>query len=226
MESIRGTSGMGEAHSAAAAYMAAWNAIRQPELDKKNPRFGNRYASLLSMQNAIRKACSGLGIVYRQSTQVAPEGVFLVSEVMGEGERIELSRYPLTVTANDQDNGRNLTYAKRQQCGVDWGICGDEDDDGNAQAPQGRKASPARIRRREPPSDSKDMATAAMEEARAATADALTAAKRRAADAMRAYCERNEADYGAELEEFKERMALHTEDPSWFEAQASFYEAN
>ena len=43
---------------------------------------------------------------------------------------------------------------------------------------------------------------------------------------MRAYCERNEADYGAELEEFKGRMALHAEDPSWFEAQASFYEAN
>ena len=226
MEPIRGTGGTGEAHSAAAAYMAAWNAIRQPELDKKNPRFGNRYASLLSMQNAIRKACSGLGIVYRQSTQVAPEGVFLVSEVMGEGERIELSRYPLTVSANDQENGKNLTYAKRQQCGVDWGICGDEDDDGNAQAQQWRKAPPARARRREPPSGSKDTAMAAMEEARAATADALTAAKRRAADAMRAYCERNEADCGAELEEFKERMALHAEDPSWFEAQASFYEAN
>lgn len=226
MESIRGTSGMGEAHSAAAAYMAAWNAIRQPELDKKNPRFGNRYASLLSMQNAIRKACSGLGIVYRQSTQVAPEGVFLVSEVMGEGERIELSRYPLTVSANDQENGKNLTYAKRQQCGVDWGICGDEDDDGEAQAQQGRKASPARSRRREPLSDPKGMASAAMEEARAATADALTAAKRRAADAMRAYCERSEADYGTELEEFKENMRGHADDPSWFEAQASFYEAN
>ena len=67
---------------------------------------------------------------------------------------------------------------------------------------------------------------AALEEARVATADALTAAKRRAADAMRAYCERNGADYGAEVEEFKEQMALHAEDPSWFEAQASFYEAN
>lgn len=67
---------------------------------------------------------------------------------------------------------------------------------------------------------------AAIEEARAATVDALTAAKRRAADAMRAYCERNGADYGAEVEEFKERMALHADDPSWFEAQASFYEAN
>ena len=223
MESIKGTNG---AHSAAAAYMAAWNAIKQPELDKRNPRFGNRYASLLSMQNAIRKACGGLGIVYRQSTQVAPDGVFLVSEIMGEGERIELSRYPLTVSANDQENGKNLTYAKRQQCGVDWGICGDEDDDGNAQAPQGRKASPARGRRREPITDSKGMANAAMEEARAATVDALTVAKRRAADAMRAYCERNGADYGAEVEEFKERMALHADDPSWFEAQASFYEAN
>ena len=223
MESIRGTDG---AHSAAAAYMAAWNAIKQPELDKKNPRFGNRYASLLSMQNAIRKACGGLGIVYRQSTQVAPEGVFLVSEIMGEGERIELSRYPLTVSANDQENGKNLTYAKRQQCGVDWGICGDEDDDGEAQAQQGRKASPARSRRSEPPSDSNDMASAAMEEARAATVDALMAAKKRANDAMHAYCERRGIDYGAEVEKFKGNMCGHADDPSWFEAQARFYEAN
>ena len=212
--------------SAAACYMAAWSRIEQPELDKENPRFKTRYASLLSMQRSIRKACGGLGIVYRQATEVVGGETFLVSEVMGDGDRVELSRYPLTVTANDQDNGRNLTYAKRQQCGVDWGICGDEDDDGNAQAPQGRKASPARGRRREPTPDSKGMANAAMEEARAATADALTAAKRRAADSMRAYCERNGADYGAEVEEFKERMALHADDPSWFEAQASFYEAN
>lgn len=212
--------------SAAACYMAAWNRIEQPELDKENPRFKTRYASLLSMQRSIRKACGGLGIVYRQATEVVGGETFLVSEVMGDGDRVELSRYPLTVTANDQDNGRNLTYAKRQQCGVDWGICGDEDDDGNAQAPQARKASPARGRRREPITASKGMANAAMEEARAATADALAAAKRRAADAMRAYCERNGADYGTELEEFKERMALHAEDPSWFEAQASFYEAN
>lgn len=212
--------------SAAACYMAAWNRIEQPELDKENPRFKTRYASLLSMQRSIRKACGGLGIVYRQATEVVGGETFLVSEVMGDGDRVELSRYPLTVTANDQDNGRNLTYAKRQQCGVDWGICGDEDDDGNAQAPQARKASPARGRRREPLSDSKGMANSAMEEARAATADALTAAKRRAADAMLAYCDRNGADYGAEVEEFKERMALHADDPSWFEAQASFYEAN
>lgn len=212
--------------SAAACYMAAWNRIEQPELDKENPRFKTRYASLLSMQRSIRKACGGLGIVYRQATEVVGGETFLVSEVMGDGDRVELSRYPLTVTANDQDNGRNLTYAKRQQCGVDWGICGDEDDDGNAQAQQGRKASPARIRRREPPSDSKDMASAAMEEARAATADALMAAKKRANDAMRAFCERRRTDYGAEVEKFKENMRGHADDPSWFEAQASFYEAN
>lgn len=206
MESIRGASGMSGAHSAAAAYMAAWNAIKQPELDKRNPRFGNRYASLLSMQNAIRKACGGLGIVYRQSTQVAPEGVFLVSEVMGEGERIELSRYPLTVSANDQENGKNLTYAKRQQCGVDWGICGDEDDDGEAQAKSARKPKP--------------------KPAQKPATDQLHDAKKRANDAMVAYCERRGKDYDTELDDFRENMRGHAEDPSWFEAQASFYKAN
>lgn len=203
MESIRGTGG---AHSAAAAYMAAWNAIKQPELDKRNPRFGNRYASLLSMQNAIRKACGGLGIVYRQSTQVAPDGVFLVSEVMGEGERIELSRYPLTVSANDQENGKSLTYAKRQQCGVDWGICGDEDDDGEAQAKAARNPKPKPAQKPAP--------------------DPLHDAKKRANDAMVAYCERRGKDYDTELDDFRENMRGHESDPSWFEAQAGFYERN
>lgn len=208
MESIRGTSGMRETNSAAAAYMAAWNAIKQPELDKKNPRFGNRYASLLSMQNAIRKACGGLGIVYRQSTQVTPEGTYLVSEVMGESERIELSRYPLTVSANDQDNGKNLTYAKRQQCGVDWGICGDEDDDGEAQAKAARKPS----RKQQP--------------APKPAPDPLKDAKARANAAMKGYCERNGESYEEELGELKINMRGHEEDPSWFQAQANFYESN
>lgn len=197
------------APTAAAAYMAAWNAIKQPELDKKNPRFGNRYASLLSMQNAIRKACGGLGIVYRQSTQVTPEGTFLVSEVMGESERIELSRYPLTVSANDQENGKNLTYAKRQQCGVDWGICGDEDDDGEAQAKAMKPAPKAK------PKPAPKQAP-----------DALKAAKSHANKAMKEFCERNNADYAIELAEFLDNMRGHEEDAGWFERQATYYEAN
>ena len=52
------------------------------------------------------------------------------------------------------------------------------------------------------------------------------AAKKRANDAMRAYCERKGTDYGAEVEEFKENMRGHADDPSWFDAQASFYEEN
>lgn len=193
---------MTDAKGAAACYMAAWNSIEQPELDKTNPRFGTKYASLLSMQKSIRKACGGLGIVYRQSTEVTDNGVFLVSEIMSEADRIELSRYPLTVSGNDQDNGRNLTYAKRQQCGVDWGICGDEDDDGNAQAPQGRKPKPA------------------------PKADPLTKAKRDANEAMKAFCDRKGYDYGLELEEFRENMRGHEDDPTWFEAQANYYGSN
>lgn len=186
---------------AAACYMAAWNRIEQPELDRVNPRFGTKYASLLSMQKSIRKACGGLGIVYRQSTEVTEGGTFLVSEVMGESDRVELSRYPLTVSANDQDNGRNLTYAKRQQCGVDWGICGDEDDDGNAQAPQAARGL-------------------------APKADPLAKAKRDANKAMKGWCSRNGADYAAEVEEFRENMRGHEDDPSWFEAQANYYGSN
>lgn len=68
---------------------------------------------------------------------------------------------------------------------------------------------------------------AAIEAAQAATADQeLREAKARAAAELRGYCERNGVPYEEELADFKERMAHHAEDPSWFQAQANFYGSN
>lgn len=67
----------------------------------------------------------------------------------------------------------------------------------------------------------------AMQEAReAVAADPLKEAKRDANEAMKAFCERNGADYAAEVEEFRENMRGHEDDPSWFEAQANYYGSN
>lgn len=114
------------------AFSKAWQSVKQPDLDGENPHFHSKYATLANMQSRIRDACAANGIAYTQSL-IAKEGgrSEIVSAVVGGAERMELSRYPIALTQNPQSNGSLMTYIKRQLCGIDWGICGDEDDDGN-----------------------------------------------------------------------------------------------
>lgn len=135
---------MAEEANLTAAYAKAWAEIKQPDLDGSNPHFKSKYATLASTQACIRKACADNGIAYVQRVSLTEGGAVLVSEVVGAGETLHLSDYPVQFVPNPQSNGSMLTYAKRQLCCIDWGVCGDEDDDGNAaaQPPQnGRQAA-------------------------------------------------------------------------------------
>lgn len=120
-------------------YAAAWGEVRQPDLDGVNPHYKSRYATLAAVQGCIREACAKHGIAYVQLLTLSDSGAIVKSEVMGGGEVMGLSFYPLQLGANAQGNGSMLTYAKRQLASIDWGICGDEDDDGQGAA----QASPA-----------------------------------------------------------------------------------
>ena len=116
-------------------FVEAWGEIENPALDRVNPHFKNKYATLKSTLGVIRKACKPHGIAYVQKL-VASDGVrefrsFLLSE---DGEEMALSSFPVERPSNPQAFGSNLTYAKRQQAQADWGITGEEDDDGNAAA--------------------------------------------------------------------------------------------
>ena len=130
--------------SAAQRYVAAWNAVENPPLDKVNPQFKNRYASLAATLDEVRKACKPQGIAYMQRLVRLEDGrrAFRSSIVTDAGEAMELSEFPVETPPNPQSFGSNLTYAKRQQAQADWGIVGDEDDDAEAavkgaQRPQG-----------------------------------------------------------------------------------------
>ena len=120
--------------SAAQRYVEAWNAVENPPLDKINPHFKNKYASLAATLDAIRKACKPLGIAYRQSLVRLEDGrrAFRSAVITDAGEVMELSEFPVETPPNPQSFGSNLTYAKRQQAQADWGIVGDEDDDAEA----------------------------------------------------------------------------------------------
>ena len=85
---------------------------------------------MAAVQGCIRKACAKHGIAYAQRVKLEKGEAVLVSEVVGAGDALHLSDYPVQFVPNPQSNGSMLTYAKRQLASIDWGICGDEDDDG------------------------------------------------------------------------------------------------
>lgn len=118
--------------------LLARRSIKNPPLDCVNPHFKNRYASLAATLNEVNKSCLLWDIVYIQTLVRAEDGYELQSKVVDdEGSAIQLSSFPVTVSSNVQAFGSELTYKKRQQAQMDWGIVGEEDDDGESavQAP-------------------------------------------------------------------------------------------
>lgn len=136
-----------------ALFVAAWNDCKNPELDAVNPRFGNRYASLRSTLAAVRMACSAHGLAYTQKLAQGTNGPELDSMLLAPGfEPVVLSRFPVEYNPNPQAFGSALTYAKRQQAQLDWGVTGEEDDDAEAAAesakPPAKRPAPPKPDRR------------------------------------------------------------------------------
>lgn len=121
------------------AYLSALMEVKNPTLDATNPHFKNRYATLKETLEVIRAACKKHNIAYHHTINSTPEGqTYIASEVIdGEGGRTRLSSLLIEVDPNPQKFGSTLTYIKRQMAQADWGITGDDDDDGEGS--NGRK---------------------------------------------------------------------------------------
>lgn len=144
---------MSESKSLAEAFVAAWGRMKNPEMDSENQGFKrngkpSKYASLLSCMKVVREACREEGIAYTQLLNPGETGFEITSRVAGHGEVLELSTFPVTIPPNPQEFGKFLTYTKRQQVQADWGIVGEEDDDGNAAAEIAARQQPAAPQRR------------------------------------------------------------------------------
>lgn len=121
--------------------------VRNPDLDGQNPHYGNRYATLKATLKEVREACDAAGLSYIQSLAREGDGWAMASKVIdAEGSEVAMSLFPVDAPPNPQSFGSNLTYIKRQQAQADWGIVGDEDDDGEAaaKAPQKRQGKARR----------------------------------------------------------------------------------
>lgn len=119
-----------------ARFVEAWAGIENPELDSVNPHFKNKYASLKATQKVIREACKPQGIMYQQRLVECSDGGFRLHSYVkdSDGGTIELSAFPVETPPNPQAFGSEMTYKKRQQAQADWGIVGEEDEDGEAAA--------------------------------------------------------------------------------------------
>lgn len=131
-------------------FAAAWERVENPPLDSVNPHFKSKFASLGAVYRAIRKACKG--IAYMQAFGTEDNGGETVLTINSwaqdaEGGRIELSSLRMPITDNPQQQGSIITYYRRYVAVTDWGIVGEEDDDGNAASPK-PKADPDYQRQR------------------------------------------------------------------------------
>lgn len=110
----------------------AWGEMKNPALDGQNPHFRSKYSTMKAVMDVVRPACSNNGIAYQQLLESREGELYICSRVISEtGETEWLSEYPVSNVPNAQSMGSELTYKKRQQACADWGLAGDDDDDGN-----------------------------------------------------------------------------------------------
>lgn len=129
--------------------------VKNPPLDCTNPHFRNRYASLSATLDEVNKACSMECIAYFQVLTEKDGAYMLRSFVMDEaGSRFDLSEFPVSNSGDPQKFGSEMTYKKRQQAQADWGIVGEEDDDGEAASKPVREA--AAVKQAHKPAQTKD----------------------------------------------------------------------
>lgn len=113
-----------------------------------NPFFKSSYASLPTIQEAVKEPLDKAGLVYAQF----PEGTNGLTSILMHPESGEWmrARYEMTPAKTDpQGQGSAITYQRRYALGAMLGLTIDDDDDGNAAS--GRKIPGTKVDYPEPP---------------------------------------------------------------------------
>lgn len=108
----------------------AYHGIRNPELDGVNPYFNNsKFSTLSAVLKVVNETCKANQLLYIQRLNLGSLTSFIYDK---EGNDIQLSTISVPENTDPQKLGSFITYARRYQALTDWGIVGEEDDDGNA----------------------------------------------------------------------------------------------
>lgn len=111
------------------ALAAAQGGMKNAALNRVNPHFKNRYADMAAIRDAVVPMLAKHGIAVTQATAVDEAGFRLVTRLSHESGQWLEGEYPLTINANPQAMGSQLTYARRYALSSICGISADEDDD-------------------------------------------------------------------------------------------------
>lgn len=113
------------------------------KFDKKNPFFNNsKYASLSATQEMYREPLAKNGLALIQSIQTEGEDFYIETVLTHSSGQWLSDRIRLLIEKKSmQGLGSATTYAKRYAAQSLLGICGDDDDDGNAAEPKPRAQS-------------------------------------------------------------------------------------
>jgi hypothetical protein len=122
------------ANNLAAVLCAARPEIQNAKLDKTNPHFKSKYASLASILEAIAPLAEH-GIAVMETVGYDEQGRFVLTTQLSHaasGEKVQCV-FPLPENLDSQKTGSALTYARRYSLTTLCGISSDEfDDDGEA----------------------------------------------------------------------------------------------
>lgn len=127
------------------ALAAAQGEFSSAKLDKVNPHFKSRYASLSSLQEATRPILAKHGLAVTQIPQQAEGGLIIETWLTHESGQYITSDWFIPDNPNIQQFGSRLTYVKRYALSAILNIAGDEDDDGEAAVkspPKAQKPKP------------------------------------------------------------------------------------
>lgn len=152
----------GSLSSLSKALAAAQAGLKNPVMDAKNPHFGNRYASLAAVRDAVYPVLAQHGLSVVQG--LASENGQVVCTTMllhDSGEWIR-ERFALPAGKGDaQAYGSAATYCRRYALMAMVGVVGDDDDDANTATPTPAKTPRAKGESKPvPPAPEDDGATA------------------------------------------------------------------
>jgi hypothetical protein len=115
-----------------------------PKLDRVNPHFKSKFASLAAVRDVVVPAYASCGVSVSQDVTVEG-GAVHCRTILVHGESGEWMEYgPLVIAtqATAHAIGSAISYAKRYQLMAVACVVGDEDDDGNAASAKPEAAQP------------------------------------------------------------------------------------
>jgi ERF superfamily len=125
---------MSEIKDIADALAKAQAAMSNPTFDSKNPHFGNRFASLAAVRNAVVPVLAKHGISLTQNLETRENGIACTTLLThSSGQQMVFGPLVLpTSKADAQGFGSAATYARRYSIMAVAGVVGDDDDDAEA----------------------------------------------------------------------------------------------